>query len=95
LSPPITPQNILRHELIGLTLRVTEATDPSVKGVKGAVVDETKNTLKVLAAGGSLVIPKNIATFRFNLPNGVLVDVDGKRLVARPESRLKTRVRRW
>jgi ribonuclease P protein subunit POP4 len=63
--------------------------------LRGAIVDETKNTLKIRAARGTLMIPKDIATFRFKLPNGVQVDVDGKRLVARPEGRLKTRVRRW
>jgi len=92
---PITPQNILRHELIGLAVRVSEATNPTVKGLRGSVVDETKNTLKIMAVQGTSVIPKDIATFRFTLPDGVLVDVDGNRLVARPESRLKTRVRRW
>jgi ribonuclease P protein subunit POP4 len=92
---PITPQNILRHELIGLTVKVSEATSPSIKGIRGAVVDETKNTLKILAPRGTLVIPKDTATFRFKLPDGMQVDVDGRRLVARPESRLKTKVRRW
>ncbi len=92
---PITPQNILRHELIGLTVRVTQAADPSVNGIRGTVVDETKNMLKILASERTLMIPKEIATFRFNLPSGIRVDVDGDRLVARPESRLKTRVRRW
>ena len=92
---PITPQNILRHELIGLSVRVTEATDPSVNGIRGTVVDETKNMLEILTSEKTLMIPKEIATFRFNLPSGIRVDVDGERLVARPESRLKTRVRRW
>ena len=92
---PITPQNILRHELIGLSVRVTEATDPSVNGIRGTVVDETKNMLEILTSEKTLMIPKEIATFRFNLPSGIRVDVDGQRLVARPESRLKTRVRRW
>ncbi|HXZ90374.1 MAG TPA: ribonuclease P protein component 1 [Candidatus Dormibacteraeota bacterium] len=92
---PITPQNILRHELIGLTVKVSDATDPTIRGVRGAVVDETKNTLKIRSPRGTLMIPKNIATFRFKLPNGVQVDVDGERLTARPEGRLKTRVKRW
>ena len=92
---PITPQNILRHELIGLTVKVSDATNPEIKGTRGAVVDETKNTLKILSSRGALMIPKNIATFRFKLPDGVQVDVDGRRLVSRPESRLKTRVKRW
>jgi ribonuclease P protein subunit POP4 len=92
---PITPQNILRHELIGLTVKVSATANPQMRGVRGAIVDETKNTLKILSARGTIVIPKNIATFRFKLPEGVQVDVDGRRLVARPEARLKTRVKRW
>ena len=92
---PITAHNILRHELIGLAVKVSEATNPSLRGIRGAVVDETKNTLKILAAGRTFMIPKGVATFRFKLPDGVQVDVNGKRLVARPEDRLKTRVRRW
>jgi len=92
---PVTPQNILRHELIGLAVRVSEARNPEIKGIRGSVVDETKNTLKILSRRGTLVIPKDVATFRFKLPDDVQVDVNGRRLVARPESRLKTRVRRW
>ena len=92
---PITPQNLLRHELIGLRVRVTQAKDPTMRGVHGSVVDETKNTLSILASGGTLIVPKNIAIFRFQLPGGKLVDVDGNRLVAQPENRLKTRVKRW
>jgi ribonuclease P protein subunit POP4 len=91
----ITPQNLIRHELIGLSVKVTEATDPTMRGVHGSVVDETKNTLSILATTGTILVPKNIAIFRFKLPGGTLVDVDGNRLVARPENRLKTRVRRW
>jgi len=91
----ITPHNILRHELIGLSVRVTEAKNPEIKGIRGSVIDETKNMLKVVTSGTSLMIPKDVATFRFTLPNGVQVDVDGNRLVSRPEGRLKTRVRRW
>ena len=92
---PITPQNILRHELIGLNVKVNEATDPTLKGIRGIVVDETKNTLEILAATRTIAVPKKIATFRFKLPSGTLVDVVGSRLVASPENRLKTRVRRW
>ena len=92
---PITPQNILRHELIGLNVKVSQATNPAIKGIRGAIVDETKNTLKIQSRRGTLMIPKDIATFRFNLPDGVQVDVDGRRLTGRPEGRLKTRVKRW
>jgi len=91
----ITPQNILRHELIGLKVKVTHANNPMIEGIRGVVVDETKNMLMINAKRGRVMIPKSIATFRFNLPGGIRVDVDGERLVAKPENRLKTKVRRW
>jgi ribonuclease P protein subunit POP4 len=91
----ITPQNILRHELIGLSVTVVRARNSAVRGARGLVVDETRNILTIKDRDRKVMIPKNIATFRFNLPNGVRVDVDGERLVAKPENRLKTKVRRW
>jgi ribonuclease P protein subunit POP4 len=45
--------------------------------------------------GRKILIPKNVATFRFKLADGRLVEVDGRRLVGRPENRLKTKIRRW
>jgi ribonuclease P protein subunit POP4 len=92
---PVTPQNLLRHELIGLNVKVSDSTNPAIKGVRGEVIDETKNMFTIQSSRGTLMIPKNIATFRFTLLNGVQVDVDGRRLTARPEARLKTRVKRW
>jgi len=91
----ITPQNILRHELIGLTVKVMRANNPMIEGIRGVVVDETKNMLMINAKSRRVMIPKNVATFRFDLPRGIRVDVDGERLVAKPENRLKTKVRRW
>jgi len=91
----ITPHNILRHELIGLQVKVLDALNPSVNGIRGKVIDETRNTLSISNGEETAMIPKEIATFRFHLPTGILVDVDGSRLVSRPENRLKTRTRRW
>jgi ribonuclease P protein subunit POP4 len=76
-------------------VRVLDALNPTVNGIRGRVVDETKNTLAIGNADESAMIPKEIATFRFQLPTGILVDVDGTRLMSRPENRLKTRTRRW
>jgi ribonuclease P protein subunit POP4 len=92
---PITPQNILRHELIGLNVTVSRCKNPSLRGARGTIVDESKNMLVLLREGKKLRIPKSIATFRLKLQDGTVIDVDGLRLVARPENRLKIRVRRW
>jgi ribonuclease P protein subunit POP4 len=91
----ITPQNILRHELVGLDVKVSRAKNQSLRGLKGKIVDETRNMLTLTHRGKKLMIPKDVATFRFKLKDGTVVDVDGVRLVARPENRLKTKVKRW
>ena len=43
----ITPQNIARHELVGLEVEVTHGLHGDLEGIKGKVVDETKNTLTI------------------------------------------------
>jgi ribonuclease P protein subunit POP4 len=91
----ITPHNILRHELIGLNVIVAGSKDPFMKGVRGTVVDETKNMLTIASGDKQMMVPKGISTFRFKLPDRTIVEVDGARLVARPENRLKIRVKRW
>ena len=91
----ITPQNILRHELIGLDVQVARAKDRNILHTKGRIVNETRNTLVVASHGKERLIPKGIAVFRFKLQDGTVVDVDGSRLVARPENRLKTKVKHW
>lgn len=92
----ITPRNILRHELIGLPVEVVEAENPSLVGIRGLVLDETKNTLVIGEPGGAKkVVLKFQATFLFSLPDGTRVRVDGKYLVGRPEERLKKALHYW
>lgn len=82
-------ETLLRHELAGLAVRVVEATDPTLVGIAGEVVDETTGTLLVAdeTADRTKQIPKAVATFEFRLPDGAIVTVEGARLVARPARR--------
>jgi len=91
----ITPENLVRHELIGLEVKIAKSTDPTQKGLKGKVIDESYNTLKIETKGKEKVIPKSNTIFIFTLPNGVKVEVDGKILIARPEDRIKKKFARW
>jgi ribonuclease P protein subunit POP4 len=90
----ITPQNLVRHELIGLKVRISKSTDPTQK-FSGIVVDETCNTLKIEAKGKEKTIPKGNSIFIFTLPNGMKVEVDGKILISRPEDRIKKKIAKW
>jgi len=94
---PITPYNILNHELIGLRVKVVKSTHPGYVGIEGLVVDETMKTIKVMDDEGKVkIIPKGCCSFRFKLPSDVIVEVEGNYLIGRPEDRVKRVVkRRW
>jgi len=63
-----------------LNVRVSRSKDPTIRGVRGTVVDESRNMLILAGKRKKLRIPKDVATFRFKLQNGTLVDVDGVRI---------------
>jgi len=96
---PITPENIHRHELIGLKIEIIQSTDKQMMGINGLVVDETKNLLTIDSSktdSNRVRIPKKDCVFRFSLPSGEQVDVDGRLLKLKPENRLKNIMRkRW
>lgn len=82
-----TPENLPRHELIGLTADVVESTDPGREGTTGTVIDETRNTLVLGTDEGEKTIPKQESVFRFYIGD-LKVRVDGKLLTGRPEERI-------
>ena len=43
----ISSKNIFYHELIGLELKVVDSSNPSLIGLEGTVIDETKKTLRI------------------------------------------------
>jgi ribonuclease P protein subunit POP4 len=84
-----TPENILCHELIGLTLKVVKSTDPTKVGVVGKIIDETKNTFKIQTKKKIVVLPKKESSFEIILPNNVHVGVAGKIIAFRHSDRTK------
>ena len=84
----ITPRNLTRHELIGLTVRVVEATNPALRGITGTVVDETRQMIAVHNGTRVRRVAKAACVFRFTLPDGSEVEVPGRVLVAPPERRI-------
>jgi len=92
----IQPENIVRHELVGLKAHVAQSTDPTQISNKGQVIRESKNMLELKIASGTVTIPKCNAVFDFSLPDGRVVRVDGNILQGRPEERMKQKLkRRW
>ncbi len=90
----ITPQNVLRHELIGLAAEVVQASNATFCGIRGVITDETRNMLVIRTARSAKKVPKNSCTIRLTLPGGSVVEIEGSALVAAPEKRISIRPRR-
>ena len=112
----ISSKNIFYHELIGLELKVVDSSNPSLIGLCGTVIDETKKTLLIevkseLKTDGNIedlssnqndfdfiykekLIQKDVSVFQFKVPDGTIVEIDGKILLNRPEDRIKKRYKK-
>lgn len=87
----ITPENIARHELIGLHV---EASGKGFAGVSGSIVDETRNTFLIESCRGVIRVPKSHASLVITLPDGKRVRVTGSILISQPENRINKRISR-
>lgn len=87
-----TPSNLIYHNLVGLNVEVNCSTDPTQVGIKGLVIDETKNMLIILTNGKIKKIPKRNCTFTFFIPNPVVVE--GEKIAHDHAERLKRIKRR-
>ena len=77
-----------RREFIGLEAEVLESTCKEYLGIKGRVVDETRNTLTIEQGGAEKKVPKECCKFRF-VEGGRTHIVSGKEIKFRPEDRIK------
>jgi len=89
----ITKENLVMHEIIGLKAEVVGSSDKGREKMKGKIIDETKNTFTLETVGGEKIVPKAEAVFEFYLGDEKVI-VEGKKLVYRPEDRIKAGIRR-
>jgi len=80
-------KEIFPHELIGETIEVVDSKNKSNLGIKGKIIDETKETIKVAQdSGKEVVLMKQIITFKL-VKSGKIIS--GEVTAKRPEDRLK------
>jgi len=86
-----TPENIFRHELVGLPAKVVKANNANNLKIKGNIVDETKKTLTIEQKGVFKRIFKDQVTLQLKLPNHT-VEIAGNLLTGRPWERLNKKL---
>lgn len=83
----ISPENVLVHEIIGLGARIVESTDPTLQGISGSIVFETRNTISIRTDSVVKQIPKKTARkIEIKTHSGVCF-ISGSSLIGRPEDR--------
>ncbi len=78
-------------------MQIIEAKNKTLEGLKGKIVDETKNTFAIETTKGLKKILKKEVTLLFKTKSGS-VKIEGEVLVGRPEERIKQKkklVKRW
>lgn len=82
-------KNILFQTFIGIHVDVVKSVSRNLIGLRGVVIDETKNLLVLETDSGVKKLQKNACVFRFHLESGEQVEVEGKKILFRPEERPK------
>ena len=78
-----------------MIMEVEESSNRDMEGLRGRVVDETRNTFVIEPEQGvEKRIPKSGNTFIFVFEDGTRARIRGDRLIARPEDRIKRGVQR-
>ncbi|MDV0446714.1 hypothetical protein MsAg5_05660 [Methanosarcinaceae archaeon Ag5] len=91
----ITPDNLPFHELIGLFVQVQSSCDPTITGLSGIIVDETRNTFQIETNGKVKTVPKAGSVFSFSLvseksENGrISAKIIGQYTLSQPQNRIK------
>ena len=80
--------DIRRREFIGLEAEVLESTCAEYLGIRGRVVDETRNTLTIEQDGKEKMLPKACCKFKF-VEGSESYIVAGDEINFRPEDRIK------
>ena len=71
-------------------ITVVDSLDPTLVGLTGTVLQETRRTIRVLTESGRVRLAKNVITFRID--SGELIE--GSAVTQRPEDRINRRYRR-
>lgn len=81
-------KNLVRHEIVGLDIAISNAQNPTLIGLMGKVINETQNTLTIQTKYGVKKIIKNHVMIKIKL-NKKEIEIKGEALIGRPHERIK------
>jgi ribonuclease P protein subunit POP4 len=80
---------VYTKRLIGKEITIAESLDETLKGMTGAIVDETKNTMLLDKAGRIIRVPKQVVTIKLKRPNSNEYEtVSGQDIIGTPQERI-------
>ena len=81
-------KDVLKKELIGCALEVTDAQNKSLIGIYGKIIDETKNTIIIRDKNkNKKTLLKDQIRFIIEM-NNKRIEIDGKKINKRTEKRI-------
>jgi len=79
---------IFKQEYIGLDITIVKSTNSTLNGLQGTIIDETKNTFKILTSNGLKIIMKNTSTFKINGQ-----EIKGSKILKKSYDRIKLKTK--
>ena len=81
-------KDITKHEIIGLNAEIVDSKNKANVGIKGKIVDETRNLLVIETGRGKKRLMKENVTIAVVFGKKK-IKIKGKLLAGRPEERIK------
>ena len=81
-------ENIIFHEGIGLTIKISECSQTGLTNLTGKIIFETKNMLVLRTLNGIKKIPKKIILKCILYLPSTVCFIRGNQLIGRPEDRV-------
>ena len=72
------------------SITVLKSSDPTLVGLSGTILNETRRTIHVQTGEGEVQLAKNVITFTIDSGDAI----DGSTVTQRPEDRINRRYRR-
>ena len=73
-----------RDEFMGEKVTVSEHSDPSIQGISGRIIDETRETITIFSDGKAKMVSKRPGKFLFNTG-----ELNGNKIAYRSQDRIK------